>query len=63
MDRLRTIDKAIDELKASDPECALTEWALRRLVKEGEIPAVMIGSKQLVSIEAIESYFTEQLKG
>ena len=61
MEKLRTIDKVIEELKAADPDTALTGWALRNLVKEGKIPVLRIGSKQLLTVEAVERYVKEQL--
>ena len=63
MQRLRTLPEAINELKAQDPDTAFTLWALRRLIAEGEIPAVRSGKKQLVSIEAIEQYVNSKLGG
>lgn len=62
MEKLRTIDQTITELKASDPDCALTSWALRQLVKSGDIPAINIGKKQLVSIEAVERFVNAQFE-
>ncbi len=60
MEKLRTIDKVIEELRAADPDTALTGWALRNLVKEGKIPVLKVGSKQLLSMEAVERYVNEQ---
>lgn len=62
MEKLRTINEAITEIKAEDPNCALTPWALRQLVKAGEIPALNIGSKQLVSLEAVERFVNAQFE-
>ena len=42
---MRGIKQAITELKQNDPETALTEKALRRLVLTGAIPSVKIGTK------------------
>ena len=56
MERLRTIDSIAAEIREQDPGTALTAWALRQLVKQGEIPALMIGSKHLISVEAVERY-------
>lgn len=63
MERLRTIKDTISELKATDPGCQLTDWALRQLVKEGVIPSIKIGKKSLLSVEAVERYVNEQLNG
>ena len=54
----RTIREAAAWFKAQDPGTALTETAIRRLVRTGEVPSVRIGRKYLVSLEALESYLT-----
>ncbi len=63
MTKLRTIDKAVDELKKADPDTALTVWALRQLVKNGAIPVLKVGNKQLVSMEAVENFVASQFEG
>lgn len=54
--RMRTIREASEHIAAVDPETALTQTALRRLVKTGVIPSVRIGTKYLVALEAVEGY-------
>lgn len=54
--RMRTIREASEHITAVDPETALTQTALRRLVKTGAIPSVRIGTKYLVALEAVEEY-------
>lgn len=54
--RMRTIDQCAAYMKEKDPETALTKTAIRRLVVTGALPSVMIGSKYLVSLEALETY-------
>lgn len=54
--KMRTISQAFDEIKAADENTALTERALRCAVKRGEIPCVKIGSKTLVSMDAVAAY-------
>ena len=61
MEKLRTISETINELKAYDPGCQLTDWALRQMVKEGKIPYVSVGKKALLSVEAVERYIDNQL--
>ena len=55
--RVRTIKDAVKYFKEMDPNTALRETALRRLIK-GDIPAVWVGRKQLVSIESIEEFLS-----
>lgn len=52
----RTIREAAAWFKAQDPDTALTETAIRRLVRSGEVPSVRVGRKYLVNLEALESY-------
>ena len=54
--RMRTIREAFEYIATTDPETAITQYALRRLVISGEIPSVRIGNKYLVALEAIDEY-------
>ena len=54
--RLRTIDECAAELRASDPGCALTRTALRRMVVTGQVPSVRVGTKYLVDLDRVEEY-------
>lgn len=56
---MRTIHKAIEELKNEDPDTALTEYALKRLVVSGEIPCVKAGSKRLVNMDIVRRYLND----
>lgn len=62
MDRLRTIDQTISELKKADPGCQLTKWGLRGLVKDGVIPTLRFGNRVLLSVESVERYVSAQLR-
>lgn len=61
--RIRTIKKAIEELKNEDVNCQLTENALRRMVKENQIPYTKSGTKILIDIDklSIENLVEEKL--
>lgn len=55
--RMRTIEGAIREIKATDPETELKSWALRQLIKSGKFKGfVMVGSKYLINMSALEDY-------
>lgn len=54
---IRTINQAYEEIKRNDPKSALTKNLLRKLVKDGTIPSVKSGNRQLISLEAVERYF------
>ncbi|MGN0107741.1 MAG: hypothetical protein ACI4A5_08600 [Hominilimicola sp.] len=53
---MRGIKQAIEELKQLDPNTALTEKALRRLVLTGAIPSVRIGTKYLINMDLLNNY-------
>lgn len=53
MSKIRTLDKAIKELKEEDPKCDLTLSALRKKVLNNEIPYSKSGNKYLVDLETL----------
>ncbi len=59
MPRMRTIEQAAAELKATDPHTALTKNAIRQLVLSGTIPAISVGNKRLICMEQLEKFLTE----
>lgn len=61
--RIRGIKEAIGELKEYDPETALTERGLRRLVITGEIPSVQIGTKYLINMDVLTNYLYDGTGG
>lgn len=61
MEQPKTIDNVFKGLKQKYPDMDLTRWALRQLVKEGKIPCMKVGSKQLITEEAVERYVNSQL--
>lgn len=54
--RMRTIAKAIEEIKAEDPNTALTQNQLRVLVKTGAIPSVPAGRHTLINLDLLIDY-------
>ena len=55
---LLTIKSVILDLKLQYPQNALTENALRRLVKQGQIPSVAIGRVRLVTKDNVVNYIS-----
>lgn len=43
--RMRGLSEAVKELKEQDPKTALTEHALRIMVKSGVLPCIRAGNK------------------
>lgn len=56
MARIRTIPKAVAELKKNDPDCCVTVWGLRRWIKEGRIPYVKAGKTFLIDLDKLNEY-------
>lgn len=51
--RMRTAPQAIAELKKIDPDTAFTLGALKRMMKQGKIPVVMVESKRLINFDTL----------
>ena len=60
---LRTINKAYEELKARDPETAITRNLLREMVTQGVIPSARAGNRYLVDVDVVEQYFMDTTHG
>lgn len=56
--RMRTLPKAMDEIRAADPETDFTLRALRRLAESGDILTVRVGSKTLVNLDYLFDYLS-----
>ena len=63
MQKIRTIRKAAAEIKAMDPDTAITEYFIRQLVINGEIPSVKSKSKSMINLQDIFDYFERQNAG
>ena len=55
--RMRTIAKAVAELKKLDPGTSVTGHCIRQLVQLDEIPVVWAGSKALVNLDDLLALF------
>lgn len=55
MSRLRYCKNAIEEIKASDPNTAVTEKALRKWINAGVLPYLKVGSRTMVDVDCILS--------
>ena len=54
MARIRTIPKAVEEIKEKDPGTSVSLTALRRWVKEGKIRHFDGGKSPLVDLDEVE---------
>lgn len=51
--RMRTIHGAVSEIKAMDPGSEVSEYFVRRLVKDGTLQPVWAGSKALIDLNDV----------
>ena len=58
MARIRTLPKAVEEIKAKDPGTCVSYTALRRWVKEGRIRSFDGGKSPLVDLDEVERMVT-----
>ena len=56
MTHVRTIKEAAAYYKSLDEGTALTETAIRTLVRSGQVASSKVGKKYLVSLEALDEY-------
>ncbi|PKM84574.1 MAG: hypothetical protein CVU86_06400 [Firmicutes bacterium HGW-Firmicutes-11] len=56
--RMRKIQDAYEEIKAVDPNTAITRNYIRRLIISGTVPSIMAGRKHLVNMDALEAYLS-----
>lgn len=61
--RIRTIKSAVEDIKAADPKSAVTEYMVRKLCTNDEIPFIMSGKKYLVDIDVVKEYIASQCNG
>jgi len=62
MSRLRTLSNAIKEIKAQDPDSAISPYWLRRAVKSGEIPSIVAGNRFLIDVDKLLNLEPVQIK-
>lgn len=60
MQKLRTIDKAYDEIKTKDPDTCLSRHMLRAMVNDGTIPCIKSGVRALVDLDVVEQVFKDK---
>lgn len=57
--KMRTPAGAVSYLKNLDPDCAITEHYIRRLIKTGQLPSVRAGVKYLIDVDKLILYLEE----
>lgn len=59
---IRTIKGALEEIKARDPKSDITMYAIRRMIKNNEIPYIRSGKKYLLNVEKLIDYLNGNQK-
>lgn len=54
--RMRTVKEAVAEIKAIDPDTAVTFYQVRRLALQGVLPVVPAGNKRLICLDTLIEY-------
>ena len=62
--RMRTLSKAYEEIKAADPDTAITMRMIRDLIHTGKVQVYCVGRKKLVNLdllyESLSCYYRSQ---
>ncbi len=58
MAKMRSLPKAVEEIRAKDPETCISVCVLRRWAKEGKVPTVKTGKNFLINMDALEAYMS-----
>lgn len=53
---MRTISEAAAEIKATDPNTAITEYHIRQLALSGVLPRIKAGRKLLINLDTLIEY-------
>lgn len=57
MKRIRTIPKAAEEMKKSDPNTPVTKWMIRDWVQRGLLPIVPTGTRTVyIDMDKLEAF-------
>ena len=56
MARIRTIGKAYQEIKRTDPDSCVSEYYIRQIVMSGHIKSKKSGNRYLFDLDELEEY-------
>lgn len=54
--RMRTISETVSEIRAADPNSAITPYRIRQLILCGILPSVRAGNKYLLNLDDLLDY-------
>ena len=58
LSRMRTLDECYNELKALDPDTAVSKYFIRQLAISGKIPCIQAGRKRLINFDKLLDYLS-----
>ena len=56
--KMRTVHEAAQEIKALDPDTAVTEYHIKQLALRGTLPIVRAGRKKLINFDTLLEYLS-----
>jgi hypothetical protein len=56
---MRTAAKIVTEIKALDPGSEVTEYYVRKLVRDGKVPVAWAGNKALINLDDVLALLRE----
>ena len=63
INRMRTIAQCVKEIRAFDPETAITEWFVRSLCANEKIKYFKSGSKYLINLDDFIAFLNFEDRG
>lgn len=54
--RIRTIEKAFEEIRRTDPDTCITKHFIKNLIINGEIPHRKTGNRYLIDVDEVIKY-------
>ena len=60
--RLRTVPKAAELLRAEDPDTPLSEKVLHRLIKQGHIKPIYVGTLAYIDVDRVPEYIAAAMQ-
>lgn len=61
--RIRTIEKAYEEIKRLDPETCITRNFIKNLIINGDIPYRKTGNRFLIDVDNVINYAKGEVRG
>lgn len=61
MKRIRTLTKAVEEIRKSDPESPISKWMIYAWIEQGLLPRVPTGTRTIyIDMDKLEAFLDGQ---